>query len=181
MIYIFSNVYKYENNDNKFIENLNKFNFLNLKFLFLNRCIPFIHGKEFFKDKQNYAYLNTDSVQQTAFGFLTCLDNIKLFKEVIFQNYSLIDNKITFKNFGDYINKQQKNESNINYLIPKHDKSKPFTAGFHSYFLARAYFKEDVTLVNFYGNKDNSTQKVKCHDWNFEDSFLNKHANKIFI
>ena len=39
---------------------------------------------------------------------------------------------------------------------------------------------EDIVLVNFYGNKDNSTCKYNGHNWDFEDEWL-QDKQRLFI
>ena len=52
---------------------------------------------------------------------------------------------------------------------------KAATTGYAAYFLVQELYKikkEDITLVNFYGNADSSTGKWNGHDWSYEDRWL---------
>ena len=60
---------------------------------------------------------------------------------------------------------------------------KSATSGYSAYYLVQQLFNvkpEDIILVNFYGNEDNSTNKYKGHDWSFEDRW-NKDKMKLFL
>ena len=57
------------------------------------------------------------------------------------------------------------------------------TTGYAAYYLVQQLLDikpEDITLVNFYGNKDSSTNKYAGHNWDFEDEWL-QDKQRIFI
>jgi len=190
MIYIFSNVYKFSS-DEKFVRKLND-TFKNKKDIYfhLNKCIPFHHGYEFFKDKKNYALINSpsrlslDIVKDNkdklnddnfTFGYADLLKNnkIKSFKDVFLYGNQIFS-IFNFINLPWY-------DAPVSY---KKDGEHKFpTTGYHAYFLARDFFcTDEVTLVNFYGSKDNSTDKWQGHNWNFEEETYKKiNARKIFL
>ena len=56
------------------------------------------------------------------------------------------------------------------------------TSGMCAYFFVQSLYgakPEDIVLVNFYGNDDNSTPKFTSHNWDFEDQWA-KQQNRIF-
>lgn len=57
------------------------------------------------------------------------------------------------------------------------------TTGYAAYYLVQQLLgikPEDITLVNFYGNSDNSTNKYIGHNWDFEDKWL-QDKQRLFI
>jgi len=183
MTYVFSNIYRHKS-DGDFVAALRKFRFESPRFLFLNMCVPLLHGKEFFRGGENYAYLNTESHNAAPRGLMNVLDNMDVFRKAFMLRYEIdfSDMRLSEHNAGTDVWLAQQREKDPRYLIPKkRDEGKPFTAGFFAYFFARAYFGDEVCLVNFYGMKDASAAKPSCHDLEFEDEFLSANANKVFI
>lgn len=72
----------------------------------------------------------------------------------------------------------------IPWLFEYHKVTKKLpTTGYVAYYLVQQLFNckpEDIVLVNFYGNNDNSTAKAVDHDWKYENQWLKK-KNRIFL
>lgn len=57
------------------------------------------------------------------------------------------------------------------------------TTGYSAYYLVQQIYgvkPEDIVLVNFYGNADNSTYKDGTHNWSYEDKWI-QDKTRIFL
>ena len=69
--------------------------------------------------------------------------------------------------------------------VKQYEKDNPGkgpTTGMSAFFFVQLLYgakPEDIVLVNFYGNDDNSTPKFNSHNWDFEDKWV-KQQQRIF-
>ena len=174
MHYIFSNVYRFEE-DAEFVEKLGNVGFAKGDtIVFLNDAVPFDHARDFFLQFNLTSFHRWNAVSGKEGGLDAMNSRKKQSKSLSSALSSFkIDNegKVTDEGgltvgaveFGDY------------------PKGKIPTTGF----LVARFFREcrgeDVTLVNFYGSEDSSTGKWAGHDWISEEIALRESYDIIFM
>lgn len=120
------------------------------------------------------------------FGLLDTFKHRKLFSSII---TFCPEEKLKFNTAKIQIGCRKTNASitkhlMIPWLYEYHEATgKIPTTGYAAYYLAKQLFDckpEDIILVNYYGDNDNSTNKFEGHDWSFENEWLKK-KNRIFL
>lgn len=169
MIYIFSNIYRFAD-DKEFLAALEESKFSSTdKFIFLNKCIPLLHGMDFFSNYHVVILNRRKGVASKWHGYE--------------QTRYLQISQCTRLRPDDRGNVIDERGTTI-YRIPfeEYPKGKIPTTGYFAYKLMQLMFpQERQILVNFYGSADNSTPKAKCHAWAYEDVFFSKIKERVFL
>ena len=176
MHYIFSNVYRFEE-DAEFVEKLGNVGFAKGDtIVFLNDAVPVDHARDFFLqfNLTSFHRWNAVSGNHAWWG----LDAMNFRKK---QSKSLSSAFTSFKidNEGKVTDEGGLTVGTVEF--DDYPKGKIPTTGF----LVARFFREcrgeDVTLVNFYGSEDSSTSKWTGHDWIYEEIALRESYDIIFI
>ena len=180
MTYIFSNAHKYDTLK-EFGDHINDLKLESSdKIVLLNTCVPLQANSNYFKNKNvsvlcrgfsvgcviSYFGLEEVSKHSGIIKDVYCCEhsdgklNVFLTRPSEWQTKNIIDIDINF--FKDY------------------PENKVATTGYIAYYMFKELYKDDVTLINFYGSSNNSTPKWQGHNWNYEEEFF-KDKIKIFI
>ena len=176
MHYIFSNVYRFEE-DAEFVEKLGNVGFAKGDtIVFLNDAVPFDHARDFFLQFNLTSFHRWNAVSgKEAWWGLDAMNSRKK------QSKSLSSALNSFKidNEGKVTDEGGLTVGAVEF--DDYPKGKVPTTGF----LVARFFREcrgeDVTLVNFYGSEDSSTGKWAGHDWISEEIALRESYDIIFI
>ena len=181
--YIFSNCAK--STTSEYTKNLLENVPLDSKLILLNR------GNIYWKISAFYKYPNQSFILRKGYthglaGYFGLVDLVGSQRPV--QDIILIDGgpaekmKIKIGRNDNTVEDKTINTPWFNEYVEKTGGSLP-TTGFCAYYLVQDLYNvnpDEIILVNFYGNEDSSTGKVKIHNWDYEDEWL-KDKNRIFI
>ena len=181
MTYIFSNAHKYDTlkEFGNHIDNL-KLN-LSDKIVLLNTCVPLQANINYFSNKNNISVLCRGfsvGCVISYFGLEEVLKRQDIIKNVYCCEHSDTNLNIFLTRPREWSTKETININND--FFKKYPENKVPTTGYIAYYLFKEIYKDDITLVNFYGSGDNSTCKYQGHNWDFEEEFF-KDKIRIFI
>ncbi len=190
MIYVFSNAHNYKSLEEFGKKIQNNFKSSNDDtIILLNTCVPLKANRSFFKDKTVYSLNRGFSIGNVIsyFGFDYVSYCRSSFKKV-FSVHHDSDKKEFFltetviksdDNNRDVSDSKDISLKNLDFFL-KYPGTEVPTTGYIAYHIFQEICNDEVTLVNFYGSKNNTTPKDKCHKWNFEEEFF-ADKRKIFI
>lgn len=189
--YIFSNCKK--SDDETYTEKLLKIVKPTDQLIILNKGTVFFgivrKNRDIFKNFKNINTLHREIRINGALGFFGIQDMVSF--EKLIQSTTTCDVWLDEHHHYAHICKGTKGIPQVsNRIIELPELQQYFdktgkipTTGFVSYYLVPKLYhckKQDITLVNFYGNEDNSTNKAVVHAWNYENEWL-KDKKRIFI
>ena len=186
MVYIFSNAHSYDHKDvfSLKLEDNFKVDKENDKIVFLNTCIPLDCNIKFFRDfKIKYCLCRGFNIGSiiSYWGMEFVAHSRKEFTKMFFIDHK--DGKLNLTSVTNPNEETKELKIKNTDFFTKYPIDQVPTTGYIAYHLFQELFDckpEDIMLVNFYGSKNDTTPKDKCHKWDFEEEFF-KDKQKIFI
>ena len=187
MNYIFSNVHRFEN-DKDFVKALENVDFRDGDTLiFLNKAVPFDHASNFF---QRFNIISLHRIHIAPTGEIKWFGKEEMLRRMDECRHNKTDSQVPSSDnrcismfYLDNAGVVKDRNGNVfwNIGIENYPSGKMPTTGFYAYNFALQCLKGGVTLVNFYGSQDSSTNKWNGHDWDYEELVLQNVPHRISI
>ena len=187
MNYIFSNVYKFAE-EKDFVKALDNIDFHDGDTLiFLNKAVPLDHASNFF---QRFNIISLHRIHIASTGDIKWFGEEEMLRRMDEYRHNKTDSQVPPSDnrcismfYLDNAGVVKDRNGNVfwNIGIEDYPVGKMPTTGFYAYNFALQCLKGGVTLVNFYGSQDGSTNKWNGHDWDYEELVLKNVPHRISI